>query len=281
MVTLLATRMGSRTGVTVALSLEQPQLAWGHAILPSSSLFAPSPALRTFSNMSSSGSGQSVPETAHQRLKPPKGWRPAEVPIPFTGWYLAFRIDVKATLPFLREEDAAAFRQRSNVYVGYLETASDTRGYALMYSMLIRSQLSGLFNPERSIHTGSVALLSSILSSDEKRFRTTDMAIAMSPNTQVIAGREPMQTEPPLPWANSFHYTVDGGIPRVRIKSKMLSCLNHYKLSSDELWQMTCYAVQDRKRRHALACAANRMFVFRLSKQLAERLFCQRTQPSS
>jgi hypothetical protein len=203
------------------------------------------------------------------------------VPIPFTGWYLAFRIDVKATLPFLREEDAAAFRQRSKIYVGYLETVSDTRGYALMYSMLIRSQLRGLFNPEKSIHNGSVVLLSSTLSSDEKRFRTTDMAIAVSPNTQVIAGREPMQAEPPLPWANTFHYTVDGGIPSVRIKSEMLSCLNHYKLSSDERSQMRFYAVQDRDRRHALACAAHRMFVFRLSKQLAERMFCQRTRPSS
>jgi hypothetical protein len=146
MVTLLATRIGSRTGVTVVLSLEQPQLAWGHALPPSSSLFAPRPALRTFSNMSSSGSGQSVPETTHQRRKPPKGWRPAEVPIPFTGWYLAFRIDVKATLPFLREEDTAAFRQRSKIYVGYLETVSDTLVAAHLCTLCLSVLSSAAFS---------------------------------------------------------------------------------------------------------------------------------------
>jgi hypothetical protein len=49
-------------------------------------------------------------------------WVLEEAPIPFIGWYFAFRIDPQATLPFLRKDGLSAFREQSNIYVGYLES---------------------------------------------------------------------------------------------------------------------------------------------------------------
>jgi hypothetical protein len=46
---------------------------------------------------------------------------PKDTWTPYPGWYFAFRIDIEATLPFLRSDTISAFLDASKVYVGYLE----------------------------------------------------------------------------------------------------------------------------------------------------------------
>jgi hypothetical protein len=117
--------------------------------------------------------------------------------------------------------------------------------------------MNGLYNPDKATHMGSVALLSPELSSNEKRFRTADMAVAMLPNSEVVASRQPVRTNPPLPWAHAFQQTVDCGIPRIRIKSRMVGCRKTYELPHKGRALMRRYATEDRQRRHALAYAAH------------------------
>jgi hypothetical protein len=47
-----------------------------------------------------------------------------ETRTPRSGWYFAFRIDLEATLPFVRRDTISAFCDASKVYVAYLESVS-------------------------------------------------------------------------------------------------------------------------------------------------------------
>jgi hypothetical protein len=76
------------------------------------------------------------------------------------------------------------------------------------------------------------------------------MAVAVSPNDAVIAGRNPLQSEPPLPWTGAYHVTVEGGFPAVRIPPRRLNCVKKYELPHDERWALSSYHREDiRKQR--------------------------------
>jgi hypothetical protein len=69
--------------------------------------------------------------TLHRSEAPPRvlfsGRAPTERKewkVPRSGWYFSFRIDLEATLPFLRSDSISAFRDASKVYVAYLESVS-------------------------------------------------------------------------------------------------------------------------------------------------------------
>jgi hypothetical protein len=69
--------------------------------------------------------------TLHRPEAPPRVLLSARAPVehentwtPLPGWYFAFRINVEATLPFLRSDTISAFRNTSKVYVGYLAAVS-------------------------------------------------------------------------------------------------------------------------------------------------------------
>jgi hypothetical protein len=116
--------------------------------------------------------------------------------------------------------------------------------------------MDGLFDHDQSLHLADVILLSPDRSSNEKRFRTADMTTAVSPNLDVVMDRQPLQIDPPLPWAHAYHDTVDCGISDVRIQSRRLACPNRYKISVEERSRLEIYASEDREQRSALAPAS-------------------------
>jgi hypothetical protein len=116
--------------------------------------------------------------------------------------------------------------------------------------------MDGLFDHDQSLHLADVVLLSPERSSNEKRFRTADMTVAVSPNADIVMDRQPLQTDPPLPWAHAYHNTVDSGISDVRIQSRRLACPNRYKVPVEECSNLGIYASEDREKRRALAPAS-------------------------
>jgi hypothetical protein len=86
-----------------------------------------------------------------------------------------------------------------------------------------------------------------------------DMSVAVAPNSHVVRDRQPLQSEPPLPWAHAYHATVDSGLPVVRIQSRRLECLKVHELPSTQRNRLRRYCTEDRETRHASACAATRM----------------------
>jgi hypothetical protein len=116
--------------------------------------------------------------------------------------------------------------------------------------------MEGLFDHSQSLHLASVVLLSPERSSNEIRFRTEDMTVAVSPNPDVVMDRQPLQIEPHLPWAHAYHNTVDYGIRDVRIQSRRLGCPNSYKISVEERSRLEMYASDDREKRSAFAPAS-------------------------
>jgi hypothetical protein len=189
------------------------------------------------------------------RLIPDKKIKPKDTVIPLMGWYFAFRINPEATFSTLRTDEIAAFRARGRLYVGYMSQVSHLAYYIQVLWAHVSLQMDGLFDHSQSLHLASVVLLSPERSSNEKRYRTADMTVAVSSNPDVVMDRQPVQTDPPLPWAHAYHNTVDCGIPVVRVQSRRLACPNSYKISVEERSDLEIYASEDREKRSAIAPA--------------------------
>jgi hypothetical protein len=212
-------------------------------------------------NSNGSDTGVSCP-VAHTpyRLIPDKKTKREDTVIPLMGWYFAFRINPEVTFSTLRTDEIAAFRARGRLYVGYMDQVSHSTSYILVLCAHVCLQMDGLFDHSQSLHLAFVVLLSPERSSNEKRYRTADMTVAVSPNPDVVMDRQPVQTDPPLPWAHAYHNTVDCEIPVVRVQSRRLACPNYYQISVEECSDLEIYASEDREKRSALAPAMFGMF---------------------
>jgi hypothetical protein len=108
------------------------------------------------------------------------------------------------------------------------------------YAQISRIKYDGLPDLERAFNRASIVLLS------KQSIIPNDMAVAISPNAAIIAGRAPLQSKPPLPWSDAYHATVEAGLPTVRIPVRTLSCVKKYELPFDERWDLDSYARRDR-----------------------------------
>jgi hypothetical protein len=48
-----------------------------------------------------------------------------DTPVPFIGWYFAFRISPEQTLPLLRVDEVAVLKSQSKIYIAYMERVRD------------------------------------------------------------------------------------------------------------------------------------------------------------
>jgi hypothetical protein len=48
-----------------------------------------------------------------------------DTPVPFIGWYFAFRINPEQTLPLLRVDEVAVLKGRGKIYIAYMERVRD------------------------------------------------------------------------------------------------------------------------------------------------------------
>jgi hypothetical protein len=106
------------------------------------------------------------------------------------------------------------------------------------YASLLHIQYDGLPFVEREYNIAYIALLST-------HSIPGDMAVAVSPNVAVIAGRDPLQSNPPLPWTGAYHATVEEELPAVRIPPRRLDCVKIYELPDDQRWSLDRYHRED------------------------------------
>jgi hypothetical protein len=80
------------------------------------------------------------------------------------------------------------------------------------------------------------------------------MAVAVSPNDAIIAGRNPLQSKPPLPWTGAYHATTEEAVPTVRILTRRLDCVKNFELPHDQRWSLSGYAREDTRNQGDTDC---------------------------
>jgi hypothetical protein len=109
------------------------------------------------------------------------------------------------------------------------------------YTQTFCMKYDGLPDIRRAYNQASIVLLS-------KQAVPDDMAVAVSPNAAVIAGRAPLHSKPPLPWPNAYHATVEAGVSAVRIQTRLLNCVKKHLLPFDEQWSLDSYHREDTRK---------------------------------
>jgi hypothetical protein len=80
------------------------------------------------------------------------------------------------------------------------------------------------------------------------------MTIAVTPNSDCgVHNRPPLQTNPPLPWSDCYHPTVNATFSVVRIRTRLLPCSKMWQIDEEELIRTATYEYEDEDRRATLA----------------------------
>jgi hypothetical protein len=117
------------------------------------------------------------------------------------------------------------------------------------------SQLDGLYHgPDTLLHHAAISILSRGPCKDDSVFQTDDMSVAVSPNSDFGTHNRPsLRTEPPLPWSDFYHPTVNATFPVVRIRTRLLPCSKLWQLDQEGVDRSGSYEYEDEDRRAVLA----------------------------